>query len=115
MSKKTLIQLYKQQYGYIPMLIKYDSIDQDINREEYWQLLEVSYKDLITRDLLKILHVARKDKSQISDMGDLPEQYNERFEKIINAVKNELATREHIPNKKERDAIRIQKIIDKKK
>ena len=63
-----------------------------------------------------MLNVARKNISQINERTseDTFLVEKEKLNKIISALKTELATREHIPNKLERKAIRQQKMIDKK-
>ena len=50
-EKKTLKDLYKSQYGQTPYFIKYDSILDDVIREDYWKLFEINKFELNTIDL----------------------------------------------------------------
>lgn len=111
---ETLTNAYKKQYGSTPYYLRYDMVTEDMVKEDYWNKFRVNYKEVITTDLLKLLNWARKDKSQISNKGNEWEWAREELSKIITALKTVLATREHVPNKKEREEIRKQKMIDKK-
>lgn len=110
MIKKSLEVLYKQQYNRNLYIYQYDF--HDISSENYWKQFEVPYRELNTYGLLELLKKVRRDWSEISDTDN--DNYSEKLTNIIIALKSELATREHIPNKKERDKIRKEKFIDKK-
>jgi hypothetical protein len=113
--RKSLADLYKQQYGENPsnsFELGLDSVLDDMQSDSYWKGFQVDYSQLETKGLMGLLHSARKDLDQIKDTGHT--DYIESLIKIITALKAELATREHIPNKKEREVIRQQKFKDKK-
>lgn len=113
--RKTLSDLQKQQYGENPINsfdLGLDSVLEDMESDSYWKYFQVDYSQLETIGLMGLLNVARKDLDQIKDTGRT--NYISRLVKIIKALKEELATREHIPNKKEREEIRKQKFKDKK-
>jgi len=113
--RKSLIDLYKQQYGENPLNsfeLGLDSVIDDMHNDSYWKGFQVDYPQLETKDLLGLLNSARKDLNQIKDTSHL--NYIKNLTKIITALKSELATREHVSNKKEREEIRKQKMFSKK-
>ncbi len=66
---------------------------------------QIDYRVCKTQELLNLLHSARG----IENSESLDEEERKELSKIINALKTELATREHLPNKLERKKIRQEK------
>lgn len=105
--KKTIIDLQKEQYGEpIAWYRVGDTFYDTICDCNYFKYFDINYQLLNTRDLLKCLHILRldynKDKNHLN-------RFETEFLKRIIAIKRELSTREHIPNKKERKEIRQKK------
>ena len=99
-----LKDLYKEKEG--------EDVGNLVDSEAYlWSIFQVSYSKVSTKELkntlLKSCHIYsskyfNNEESRIK--RDRPD-----FIKIRNAIKAELATREHLPNKSERKAIRQEK------
>ena len=94
------VNLLKAQYGFTPTNSWHGLRDGD-----YWLYYQFDYKLASTRLLLKLLR-------ELSGRGYNYSHYDvdySKYIKIANGLKKILNTREHIPNKKERDIIRKEK------
>jgi hypothetical protein len=67
---------------------------------------EKHYPNTKTTELLKMLNTLRCFKEKYNTNVFITEKISSKLYIIINAIKKELAKREHIPNKKERKTIR---------
>lgn len=114
--KKTIRELQMEQYG---REIKWSNIGQniyeDLADDNFWLYFNIDYKKCQTTDLLSLLQTIRVYQSRTiaTEDKDFWFQNLDKFLKISIAIKAELLTRKHIPNKKERDEIRKEKAKNK--
>ena len=105
---KTIKELQIEQYGREITWWSYgQNVDKDMSKKDFWLYFNIDYKQCKTLELLSLLNSLRVYQSRYFSLHLTT---NERLSKIAKALKAELATREHIPNKKERKIIR-KKII----
>lgn len=83
---------------------------EDINFDFY----EYEYSKATTNQLLITLHSVRAVISMNSDIEPDEHPNMQKLYKIYDALKDELATREHVPNKEQRKKIRQEKFKLKK-
>ena len=107
-TMKTIKQLQIEQYGREIKSWSYgQNVNEDMSEKDFWLYFNIDYKQCKTLELLSLLNTLRVYQSRYFSLHLIT---NERLYKIEKAIKGELATREHIPNKVERKIIR-KKII----
>lgn len=97
---KTIKELQIEQYGKEITWLSYNIIN-EVKYGDFWLYFNINYKECYTIDLLSLLQTLRVFELDVNDI--------EKYYSVFNAIKNELSTREHIPNKKERKQIRKDK------
>jgi hypothetical protein len=97
---KTISELQIEQYG---TTISWNgcgqNVDDDLSDKDFWLYFNIDYKQCKTKELLSLLKILRVYQSRDKEFNN---KHQEDLLKIINPIKSELSTREHIPNKKER-------------
>lgn len=116
-----LIMVKLNEYNFMSLEEEYsrmmdfiDNISYDDSHErEHLKLCEYNYSEAKTIDLLRTLNVVRSYFSKCGE-GEFDEDFRNKVYKMYDALKQELSTREHIPNKLERKKIRQEKFKMKK-
>lgn len=108
------MSLEEDYYQMIRFMDVVDDISYDDSYErEHLKLYEYDYSKARTIDLLKTLNVLRCYFSRCGE-GEFDDDFRKKLSKMYDALKKELSTREHIPNKQERKKIRQEKFKMKK-